>query len=90
MSSSFLRSQLVILFLSLSLFHIFVLADVEFTQPKAGATLNGGSTVTIKWKDSGDKPEIDDLTNYEIFLCAGGNEEADYVSNQWSRKLCKD
>lgn len=80
-----LRSQLVFLFFSFSLFHIFVLADVEFTQPKAGATIDGGSIVTIKWKDSGDKPEIDDLINYEIFLCAGGNEEADYVSNRWSR-----
>ena len=81
MLSLLLRPQLVtFLVLSFTLLNPFVLADVEFTQPKAGATLDGGSTVTIKWKDSGDKPKIEDLMTYEIFLCAGGNEEVDYVS----------
>lgn len=77
----FLQLQLVT-FLILGLTHNpFVLADVEFTQPKAGATLDGGKTITIKWKDSGDKPRIKDLITYEIFLCAGGNEEVDYVGD---------
>ena len=76
-----LQQQLVTLLILLITLNPFVLADVEFTQPKAGATLEGGSTVSIKWKDSGDKPRIKDLTNYEIFLCAGGNEEVDYVGD---------
>ncbi|KAF2002264.1 hypothetical protein P154DRAFT_521089 [Amniculicola lignicola CBS 123094] len=53
-----------------------VSADVEFTSPKAGATLTAGSTITVEWKESGDAPKIADLTTYQLFLCAGGNEAA--------------
>ena len=56
-------------------------ADVEFTEPKADATIKGGSVISIKWKDSGDSPKISSLINYEIFLCAGGNDAADYVGD---------
>jgi hypothetical protein len=49
-------------------------ADVEFVSPKAGAKLVGGGAIEVEWKDSGDKPAIADLTTYELFLCAGGNE----------------
>lgn len=76
-----LQWQLVSLLILLITLNPFVLADVEFTQPKPGATLEGGSTITIRWEDSGDKPRIKDLTNYEIFLCAGGNEQEDYVGD---------
>jgi hypothetical protein len=55
-------------------------ADIEFTKPKAGEELEGGSTIEITWKDSGDKPALEELTTYELFLCAGGNEPGSYVS----------
>ncbi|KAI9675377.1 MAG: hypothetical protein M1817_001281 [Caeruleum heppii] len=50
------------------------LADVEFTSPAPGASLSGGSTIAVEWKDSGDPPSIKDLQSYSLFLCAGGNE----------------
>lgn len=56
-----------------------VLADVEFTSPEGGATVEGGKTISMKWKDSGDDPPLDDLTSYSIFLMAGGNEEGSYA-----------
>lgn len=56
-----------------------VSADVEFVSPKAGAKLTGGQSVVIEWKDSGDSPAITDLTTYELWICAGGNEEGTIV-----------
>jgi len=64
---------------ALTLFAV-VHADVEFVSPKAGATLKGGGAIEIEWKDSGSAPSISDLTKYELFLCAGGNKETEYVS----------
>lgn len=57
-----------------------ILADVEFTSPEAGGTEDGGSQLSIKWKDSGDDPKLSDLVSYQLFLCAGGNDASDYVS----------
>ena len=57
-----------------------VLADVKFTSPGAGTTEAGGTALSIKWSDSGDDPSLDDLVSYQLFLCAGGNDEAQYVS----------
>ncbi|KAF2455163.1 hypothetical protein BDY21DRAFT_387237 [Lineolata rhizophorae] len=54
-------------------------ADVKFTKPEAGATLRGGGALTVQWEDSGDAPAIDDLTTYQLFLCAGGNEEGSFI-----------
>ena len=56
----------------------FALADVQFTSPKAGQSISG-LTLEIEWKDSGDVPKIDDLATYQMFLCAGGNDEGEYV-----------
>ena len=56
-----------------------VSADVQFTSPSANAKLSAGS-VTVQWKDSGDDPAISALTTYQLFLCAGGNTEDEYVS----------
>jgi hypothetical protein len=50
-----------------------VLADVKFTDPTGGATLDVKSPVDIEWTAS------DDLTTYQLWLCAGGNEEGKYV-----------
>jgi hypothetical protein len=54
-------------------------ADVKFTSPPAGATLDGGGVLTVEWEESGDEPSISDLSTFELFLCAGGNEEGSYV-----------
>ena len=55
-----------------------VLADVQFTSPDAGATSAGGKTLSVKWKDSGSDPPLKDLTSYQLFLCAGGNDADSY------------
>jgi len=54
----------------------FALADVQFTSPKGGATLPGGGSITVEWKESGEAPSISDLKSYQLFLCAGGNDDA--------------
>lgn len=53
-------------------------ADVEFTTPNAGQAISG-LTLDVEWKDSGDDPKISELATYQMFLCAGGNDEGDYV-----------
>jgi hypothetical protein len=58
----------------------FVTADVEFLAPVGGANFTGGGSLAAAWKDSGEKPALADLLTYELFLCAGGNEEGTYVS----------
>ncbi|KAL8927568.1 MAG: hypothetical protein Q9208_002375 [Pyrenodesmia sp. 3 TL-2023] len=52
----------------------FALADVQFTSPAAGATLQAGKPIKAEWKDSGDGTPLTDLKTYTLFLCAGGNE----------------
>ena len=66
----------------------FVFADVEFISPKAGATLAAGGAIKIEWKDSGDTPALATLLNYQLFLCAGGNEAGAFVRiSRHSQKL---
>ncbi|KAL8690793.1 MAG: hypothetical protein Q9218_003842 [Villophora microphyllina] len=55
------------------------LADVQFTSPAAGATLQAGKPITAKWQDSGDGTALTDLTTYTLFLCAGGNDAASII-----------
>jgi hypothetical protein len=62
----------------------FVLADVQFTSPKPGATLKAGGTITIEWKDSGDIPPLDSLLSYSLFLCAGGNVDGSFVRSAYA------
>ena len=57
-------------------------ADVEFTSPKAGSS-ESGLSLKISWKDSGDEPKISELATYQMFLCAGGNDEGTYVCVRW-------
>ncbi|KAL9602906.1 MAG: hypothetical protein Q9179_002376 [Wetmoreana sp. 5 TL-2023] len=49
-------------------------ADIQFTSPAAGATLQAGKPITAKWKESGDGTALKDLTSYTLFLCAGGDD----------------
>ncbi|KKK13859.1 hypothetical protein ARAM_001536 [Aspergillus rambellii] len=55
-----------------------VLADIEFTVPNSTTTLKGGDVVTAMWKDSGKAPRISELVQYDLFLCAGGDDPAIY------------
>ena len=57
------------------------LADIQFTSPAAGGTLQAGKPITAKWKDSGDGTPLTDLTTYTLFLCAGGNDADSIVSD---------
>lgn len=56
------------------------LADVKITSPAAGAKLTAGSSISVEWKDSGSQPPLSDLKTYTLFLCAGGNDAASFVS----------
>ncbi|KAI9791071.1 MAG: hypothetical protein M1816_004302 [Peltula sp. TS41687] len=65
------RSIPLLLFLAIT---PFTIADVEFTSPAAGASIPGGTAIKVQWKDSGDAPSTSDLKSYQLFLCAGSNE----------------
>jgi hypothetical protein len=52
----------------------WVVADVEFTTPAPGASVPGGTTITVEWKDSGKAPSLEDLTSFQLYLCAGSND----------------
>jgi hypothetical protein len=54
------------------------LADVDFTEPAAGDVITGTSLVAT-WLESGQKPSISTFDSYSLFLCAGGNNESDFV-----------
>lgn len=56
----------------------FVLADVQVTSPAPGDSISG-LTLDIEWKDSGKTPKLADLASYQIFLCAGGNSDSNFV-----------
>lgn len=55
-----------------------VFADVKFTSPAAGATVSG-PTISIEWEESGNLPKIADFASYQLFLCAGGNDQSSFV-----------
>ncbi|KAL8968551.1 MAG: hypothetical protein Q9183_002408 [Haloplaca sp. 2 TL-2023] len=57
------------------------LADVQFTSPAAGTTLQADKPITANWKDSGDGTALKDLETYALFLCAGGNDEASIIQS---------
>ncbi len=59
----------------------FAFADVQFTSPAAGATLQAGKPIKAEWKDSGDGTALTDLKTYTLFLCAGGNDADNFVSS---------
>ena len=59
-----------------------VFGDVKFTIPAAGASIAGGGTISVGWTDSGTAPSITDLSSYQLFLCAGGNDPTNFVGSQ--------
>ena len=59
-----------------------VLALVQITSPAAGDSFQGGQSISIAWKDSGDDPPISNLDSYSLYLYAGGNTPGTFVSGQ--------
>ncbi|KAL9603468.1 MAG: hypothetical protein Q9219_001155 [cf. Caloplaca sp. 3 TL-2023] len=57
----------------------YACADIQFTSPAAGGTLQAGKPITAKWKDSGDGTALADLKTYTLFLCAGGNDADNFI-----------
>lgn len=53
-------------------------ADVDFTKPAAGDVISGTSLIAT-WSESGQKPSITTFSSYSLFLCAGGNNDTDFV-----------
>lgn len=76
-------NMLIRLFTLLAAVAPYAFADIEFTSPSAGATVSGGSTIKVQWKDSGISPALKDLQSYQLFLCAGGNDEKSFVRVKW-------
>jgi hypothetical protein len=64
--------------LVVTVFASLTLADVEFTEPAAGANLTAGQ-IDVQWQESGIKPLISELTQYTLSLMVGGNDLADMV-----------
>ncbi|KAL2359211.1 hypothetical protein RJZ56_007943 [Blastomyces dermatitidis] len=50
-------------------------AAIEFTAPVAGTILKAGDTLNVEWQQVGNSSEIPDAVRFDIFLCAGGNDE---------------
>ncbi|KLJ10040.1 hypothetical protein EMPG_14558 [Blastomyces silverae] len=50
-------------------------AAIEFTAPVAGAILKAGDTLNAEWQQVGNNSDIPDAVRFDIFLCAGGNDE---------------
>lgn len=56
------------------------IADIEFTVPSTGSIIRDGEVVTAQWRDSGKGPRISELSEYDLFLCAGEDTADSYVS----------
>ncbi|GMG39620.1 unnamed protein product [Ambrosiozyma monospora] len=57
------------------------MADVSITSPEAGATYSADDTITIKWDDDGDSPDLDSVSQYNIVLCTGPNSDIEALGN---------
>jgi hypothetical protein len=65
-------------------FAVFLLplasADVAFTKPAAGDVITGTSLIAA-WTESQKKPAISTFESYQLFLCAGGNNNTEFVGH---------
>jgi hypothetical protein len=65
-------------------FAVFLLplawADVAFTKPAAGDVITG-TTLVAAWTESHQKPAISTFESYQLFLCAGGNNNTEFVGH---------
>ncbi|KAI4214685.1 MAG: hypothetical protein LQ351_002758 [Letrouitia transgressa] len=64
----------------------FILCDVRFTSPPAGASLQAGQTLIVSWNDSKEAASLDPLASYSLFLCAGGDE----AESQFRQRIVRD
>ena len=46
-----------------------------FSSPGASASVPGGTSFTVTWKDDGNAPSITDLSGYSLFLYSGSGTE---------------
>ena len=53
-------------------------ADVQFTTPFPGEDVPY-TDIQVTWKESGENDPISSFVSYEILLCAGGNDDGNYV-----------
>ncbi|PGH14814.1 hypothetical protein AJ79_02830 [Helicocarpus griseus UAMH5409] len=53
-------------------------AAIEFIAPTAGAILKAGDPLYSEWRQVGNNSDISDGVLYDIYLCAGGNDEGSY------------
>lgn len=75
-----MRSSLISLILPLVLCDI-VSALIEFTAPRHADILKGGKATSVKWQYSSTAElQSPDSSEFNLYLCAGGNEVDSYVS----------
>jgi hypothetical protein len=65
--------------LLLVLISAFATADIRFLTPASGSSVHGDGALSVSWEASGTAPTMDDLISYQLFLCAGGNDDATIV-----------
>lgn len=61
----------------LTAFATLAKAGIHFTSPKGGDKLTAGDAIKVEWEEKGSGPGPDDLTTYQLFLCAGPNDASD-------------
>ncbi|KAK2730822.1 hypothetical protein FQN55_005425 [Onygenales sp. PD_40] len=55
-------------------------AAVEFTTPSAGAIIKGGgSPLDVEWRHLGNNSNVPESVRFDIYLCAGGDDEDSYT-----------
>lgn len=63
----------------LQCFAQFTYAVVQFTAPLVGEALKSSTPVFIEWNHVNNQSGLPENTLYDLYLCAGGNEEGSYV-----------
>lgn len=61
-------------------FFSLTFADVEFTKPGPGTTTPEGA-IAISWQEGSGAVPLAQLTNWQLFLVAGGDTDAATVCN---------
>jgi hypothetical protein len=65
---------LPLLLLLLATIPSFVRASVLFTNPAAGAVIHFSAPVLVTWTENGVPPLMVQMIEYELHLCAGGQD----------------
>jgi hypothetical protein len=62
----------------LSSYLTLAIADVQFSSPAAGDTIEAGSTTAtfdINWTEGGNSPSLADASSYVLVLMTGSNDK---------------